>query len=180
VRQHGWSKRRTWKKLHIGADEKTGDILLGEVTGNDEADCALLAPLPDQLPVSTAVDQVSADRAYDKRVCCEELMRRHVPSIAIPPQHNAKIWQHGNTNAFRLPRDENLRRIRTIGRERWKEAVGYQRRSMAENAFFRLKTIFSDKVRSRTLTRQRTELLLRCRALNLMTMLGMPDAYVVA
>jgi len=63
---------------------------------------------------------------------------------------------------------------------RWKEAVGYQRRSMAENAFFRLKTIFSDKVRSRTLTRQRTELLLRCRALNLMTMLGMPDAYVVA
>lgn len=180
VRQHGWSKRRTWKKLHIGVDEATGDILLGEVTDNDAADCAMLAPLLDQVPASTAVDQVSADGAYDKRVCYEELMRRAVPSIAIPPQHNAKIWRHGNQGGVRMPRDENLRRIRKIGRKRWKEEAGYHRRSMAENAFFRLKTIFSDKVRSRTNTSQRTELLLRCRALNLMTLLGMPDTYVVA
>lgn len=180
VRQHGWSKRRTWKKLHIGVDEKTGDILLGEITGNDMADCKMLAPLLDQLPKSVSVDQVSADGAYDKRVCYEGLMRRGIPSIAIPPQHNAKIWRHGNTEASRLPRDENVRRIRAIGRKRWKEELGYHRRSLVETAMFRLKTIFSDKVRSRTFTRQRTELLLRCRALNLMTTLGMPDTYVVA
>lgn len=180
VRQHGWSKRRIWKKMHIGVDEGTGDILLGEVMGNDTADCAMLAPLLDQAPASVPVDQVSADGAYDKRVCYEDLMRRGVHSIAIPPQHNAKIWAHGNAHGPPLPRDENLRRIRAIGRKRWKEEVGYHRRSMAENAFFRLKTIFSDKVRSRSSVNQRTELLLRCRALNLMTSLGMPDTCVVA
>ena len=180
VRQHGWSKRRTWKKLHIGVDETTGDILLGEVTGNDAADCQTLAPLLDQIPVSASVDQVSADGAYDKRVCYEDLMRRGVPSIVIPPQHNAKIWSHGNAHGPPLPRDENLRRIRAIGRERWKEEARYHRRSMAENAFFRLKTVFSDKVRGRTSRNQRTELLLRCRALNLMASLGMPDTAVVA
>lgn len=180
VRQHGWSKRRTWKKLHIGVDERTGDIMLGEVTGNETADCQMLAPLLDAVPASVSIDQVSADGAYDKRVCYEELMRRGIPSIAIPPQHNAKIWKHGNQGGVRMPRDENLRRIRAVGRKQWKEEAGYHRRSMAENAFFRLKTIFSDKVRSRTTSNQRTELLLRCRALNLMTTLGMPDTYLVA
>jgi hypothetical protein len=45
---------------------------------------------------------------------------------------------------------------------------------------FRLKTVFSDKVRARLFQRQRTELLLRCRILNRMTILGMPESYVVA
>lgn len=180
VRMHGWSRRRTWKKLHIGVDEATGDILLGEVTGNDTADCEMLKPLLDQLPEEQPIDQVSTDGAYDKRVCYEELMRRNVPFIAIPPQHNAKIWRHGNTRGVCLPRDENLRRIRAVGRRQWKVDANYHRRSLAETAMFRLKTVFTDKVRSRTFARQRIELLLRCRALNLMTTLGMPDTYVVA
>lgn len=127
VRQHGWSKRRTWKKLHIGVDERTGDILLGEVTGNDTADCETLAPLLNQLPASVSVNQVSADGAYDKRVCYEELIRRKVPSITIPPQQNAKIGKHGNQKGIRMPRDENLRRIRMVGRKQWKEETGYHR-----------------------------------------------------
>ena len=180
VRMHGWSKRRTWKKLHIGVDEESGDILLGEVTGNNTADCEMLAPLLDQLPKEQPVDQASLDGAYDKRICYEVLKQRGVSHIAIPPQHNAKIWQHGNTQAERLARDENLRRIRTIGRKRWKEEVGYHRRSLAETAMFRIKTIFGEKVSARTFENQRTQLLIRCRALNLMTLLGMPDTYVVA
>lgn len=180
VRVHGWSKHRTWKKLHIGVDEATGDILVGEVTGNDATDGQLLAPLLDQLPVSTRIDQVSADGAFDKRVCYEACARRDVLRIAIPPQHNAKIWQHGNTQAGRLARDENLRRIRHVGRTRWKQECNYHRRSLAETTMFRLKTIFTDKVQARTPANQRVQLLLRCKALNMMTTLGMPKAYVVA
>ena len=180
VRQHGWSKRRTWRKLHIGVDESTGDILLGEVTGNDTADCEMLAPLLNQLPKEQHLDQVSLDGAYDKRICYETLNARNVSRIAIPPQHNAKIWQHGNIRAGRLARDENLRRIREIGRKQWKVESGYHRRSLSETAMFRLKTIFGDRVSARTFENQRTQLLIRCRALNLMTTLGMPDSYVVA
>jgi len=180
VRKHGWSKRRTWKKLHLGIDEATGDILVGEVTGNETADCEMLKSLLAQVPEDTALSQISADGAYDRRMCYDALRKRKVPRIAIPPQRNARIWRHGNTAEERLLRDESLRRIRVIGRVAWKEESRYHRRSLAETAMFRLKTIFTDKVRARNEAVQRVELLLRMKALNLMTMLGMPDSYVVA
>lgn len=180
VRQHGWSKRRTWKKLHIGVDEKSRDILLGEVTGNDTADGEMLKPLLTQLPAKTKIDQVSGDGGYDKRPCYTALTAYGIAHIAIPPQHNAKIWQHGNARGSPLPRDENLRRIRDIGRARWKAEANYHRRSLAETAMFRLKTIFTDRVSARTDAGQRMQLLLRCRILNQMTALGMPQSSVVA
>lgn len=177
IRQHGWSKHRTWKKLHIGVDEKTGDILLGEVTGNDKADGDVLESLLEQLPETAVVEQVSADGAYDKRKCYDALRRRKVQCVAIPPQHNARIWQHGNTKAERLARDENLRQIRRVGRKQWKVEAHYHRRSLSETGMFRLKTIFGDRVSARTDACQRTQLLLRCYALNKMTTLGMPKSY---
>lgn len=180
VRMHGWSKHRTWKKLHIGVDEHTGDILIGEVTGNDRTDGEMLPSLLNQLPTTTIVDQFSGDGAYDKRVCYDALKKRKVPRITIPPQHNAKIWRHGNTTGERHARDENLRRIRAIGRKQWKVESGYHRRSLSETAMFRLKTIFGEKVSARLFENQRTQLLIRCKALNLMTTLGMPQSALVA
>lgn len=179
VRQHGYNKRRTWRKLHIGVDESTGDILMSEVTTNDVADCEMLKPLLDQLPDDQAVDQLSADGAYDKR-CCYEALKDNVGRITIPPRKNARIWQHGNTNAERLARDENLRSVRNVGRKQWKINSAYHRRSLVETAMFRLKTIFSDKVPARSFCNQRTQLLIRCKALNMMTALGMPNSYLVA
>lgn len=177
IRQHGWSKRRTWKKVHLGFDEATGDILIGEVTGSDVADGDMLEPMLDQLPEETPIDQVSADGAYDHRKCYEALRQRHVPHIAIPPRHGARIWKHGNLHTERHARDENLRRIRAVGRREWKVESHYHRRSLSETGMFRLKTIFGDRVPARTDERQRTQLLLRCYALNMMTTLGMPKSY---
>ena len=48
-----------------------------------------------------------------------------------------------------------------------------------ETAFFRLKTIFSDRLRSRSDDTQATEVMIRCVALNRMTKLGMPQSYLV-
>ena len=156
VRQHGWSKRRTWKKLHIGVDEETKDILIGEVTGNDAADCQMLVPLLDQLPDDTTISQLSGDGAYDRRMCYDALRERGVAHVTIPPQHNARIWRHGNSQGERYIRDENLRRIRQIGRKRWKIESGYHRRSLSENAMFRVKTIFGERVSARLFENQRT------------------------
>ncbi|MGQ9632575.1 MAG: IS5 family transposase, partial [bacterium] len=41
VRQYGYSKRRTWRKLHLGVDEETGEILAETLTTNnvDDASC---------------------------------------------------------------------------------------------------------------------------------------------
>lgn len=180
VRKHGWSKHRTWKKLHLGIDEKTGDILMGEVTDNATADCETLPSLLLQIPVDTEIKQVSADGAYDKGICYAALKKKGVKQVAIPPQKGARIWQNGNAKKEKLVRDENLRRIREVGRAKWKEESGYHRRSLAETAMFRLKTVFTDKIRARKEAFQHTELLLRVKILNFMTTLGMPKSYVVA
>jgi hypothetical protein len=70
-------------------------------------------------------------------------------------------------------------RGREVGRDEWEKEVGYHRRSLAETAMMRLKTIFSDRLKSREWRRQETELRLRCGALNKMTSLGMPQSHAV-
>ena len=97
----------------------------------------------------------------------------------IPPRKNAHIWQHANTKAERLARDENLRSIRRQGRKNWKQTSGYHVRSLAETAMFRLKTIFGSELSARLIETQITQALIRCAALNRMTQLGMPQSYKV-
>jgi len=174
VRQHGYTKRRTWRKLHIGADETTGEIVAAVVTTNNVADSQVLADLLAQ--AAEEIAQVSGDGSYDKRACYEAIRKRQAKA-AIPPRRDAKIWQHGNTKQERLTRDENLRRIRQVGRKQWKKEVGYHRRSLAETQMFRMKTIFGERVRARQFDGQATQVLVRCAALNRMTHLGMPDSY---
>jgi IS5 family transposase len=176
VRQHGYSKRRTWRKLHIGADEASSEIVAAAVTTNDWADSQILPDLLKQ--VTNELQQVSGDGSYDKRSCYQELQKRKAKA-AIPPQKNARIWQHGNRKQERLSRDENLRRIRQVGRKQWKKEVGYHRRSLAETQMMRLKTIFGERVSARQFAGQARQLFIRCAALNRMTHLGMPDSYAV-
>ncbi|MGQ0603172.1 MAG: IS5/IS1182 family transposase, partial [Anaerolineales bacterium] len=96
-----------------------------------------------------------------------------------PPRRDANIQQHGNCQASPLGRDVNLRYLRQHGRAQWKREHGYHRRSLAETAIFRLKTIFSQQLSARRLETQATPVGIRCRALNLMTHLGLPDSYRV-
>jgi IS5 family transposase len=174
VRQHGYTYRRTWRKLHLGVDEASGLIVAAVVTTNNYSDGQVLPDLLDQ--VEEALKQVSGDGAYDKRNCYDALRARNA-TATIPPQRNAKIWQHGNSKAERLIRDQNLRRIWQVGRAAWKKESDYHRRSLAETTMFREKIIFGEKVSARSFAGQATQLLVRCAALNRMTELGMPDSY---
>ena len=180
VRQHGWSKRRRRKKLHLGIDGARGDILVGDVTGNDATDESAFPGLMRQLPEWVAVGQCSMDGACDRRSCCDELTRRKVPKVTIAPRHDAKIWRHGNRKGEPHPRDRNLRRIREVGRAAWKAGSDYHRRSLAETGMFRLKVSFGDRVSARTPENQKTQLLLRCKLPNRFTPLGMPKSCCVA
>ena len=177
VRQHGKSKRRTWIKVHLGIDEETGEITVAKITANSSHDSEALPELLHAIPDD--LKQVSGDGAYDTRDCYQAIEAKHAYA-AIPPQSNAKIWRHGNSSAPPHVRDQNLRRIRKVGRKRWKKDVGYHRRSLAETGMFRFKTIFGDRVSARKFAGQAAQLLIRCRMLNQMLDLGMPDSYVVA
>lgn len=176
VRQHGYSKRRTWRKLHIGVDESTGEIVTAVITSNNVSDGEVIEDLLNQ--VEGQIGQVSADGAYDHRDCYNSIRNRGA-TAAIPPRSGARIWQHGNSKGEGLSRDENLRRCRQVGRAKWKEEIGYHRRSKAENAFFRYKTIIGSRLRSKKFANQATETFIGCLILNKMTELGMPESYPV-
>lgn len=177
VRQHGKSKRRTWRKIHVGIDEKTGEIIVAKATLNSIHDSKVLPELLSVIP--DAVMQVSGDGAYDTRDSYQAIESKKAYA-SIPPQINAKIRQHGNSLSPPDIRDQNLRRIREIGRKKWKVESGYHRRSLAETGFFRFKTIFGDKISARKFAGQATQILIRCRILNQMLTLGMPQSYIVA
>jgi hypothetical protein len=171
VRQHGYSKRRTWLKLHLAVDPETHEIQAALVSEpgvtDEEAVPALLEQV--EVPISGA----GADGAYDRRSVYEALERRGARAV-IPPRRDAKIQRHGNSSGPRLARDETLRRIRQVGRKAWKEESGYHRRSLGETAMSRLKTLFGAGVSSRGDGQRATEVGVRCRAMNLMTHQGMP------
>jgi hypothetical protein len=59
VRQHGWSKRRTWRKVHLALDAKTGQIRAALMTHQDVADADVL---PERL--CRATSQSHAARAH--------------------------------------------------------------------------------------------------------------------
>jgi transposase len=177
VRLHGWSKRRTWRKLHLAVDEATGEIVAAVASEAAVSDDDVLPDLVAQ--VKGEIGQVSADGAYDKRRCYDAIEQRRAKAV-IPPRRDAKIWQHGNCVAPPRQRDENLRVIRRKGRRQWKKEAGYHRRSLAETAFFRFKTLFGPALRAREFSQQATELFLKAAALNRMTHLGMPESYRIA
>lgn len=174
VRQHGYTRRRTWRKLHLGVDEASNEIVATVFATNNYTDGQVLPELLEQ--IDEEIEQVTADKAYDKRNCYEAIGARKARA-AIPPQKGARIWQHANTRAERHIRDENLRKIRKKGKKEWKKEVGYNRRSLAETAMFRMKVIFGDRVSARGFEGQAAQMLIRCAALNRMTHLGMPDSY---
>ena len=175
VRQHGVDKRRTWRKLHMGVNEATGEILAAVASTNDVSDdeaADILSGIADE------IKQVSGDGAYDKRKCYDAIMAQR-GKATIPPRKDAVKWSDDPETGEVHPRNENLEQIAEVGRQRWKQQSGYHRRSLAETTMFRFKTIFGGTLRRHRFDNQAVELFLKCTALNRMIQLGKSDSYKV-
>ncbi len=177
VRKHGYSKRRTWRKLHLGVDENTGMIHAICLTKNDVDDAELVENMLDQVEVP--VDTFSGDGAYDKSKCWD-LMIEHLIKPNIPPQENAVYWLDENGDMLDHPRNQILAHIDLFGRKAWKRNCGYHRRSLSETAMFRFKTIFGNQLYSRNFKQQQVEAQIKTKSLNVMTAQGMPISVKVA
>ena len=171
IRTHGKSKRRTWRKVHLTVDPETHEILAEVLTENSGHDADQVAPMLEQ--IDQPIEAFYGDGSYDKWKVYGTLESEGIHAV-IPPQHNAKIKQHGNVSEEPLLRDEAIRGIRRLGRKGWKREVGYHRRSLAETAMFRLKQTFGNKLKNRKLENQKTESRIRCKILNQFTQIGMP------
>jgi hypothetical protein len=91
-RAKGGSKRRIWRKIHIGIDEETLEVRAIEVTSSNIGDAPMLPELPNQIPTDQDIGSVTADGAYDTRKCHEAIAARDAHAV-IPPRKNAKPWK---------------------------------------------------------------------------------------
>ena len=64
TRQHGWSTRRTWRKLHLSFDADTGEIVAETLTEAGTDDASQVRPMQAQIPGEVA--RFYADGAYDR------------------------------------------------------------------------------------------------------------------
>src|SRR5687767_13997677 len=64
VEKHGTSKRRSWRKLHIGFDAATGRIVAAILTDRDVDDASQVGPLLDQ--IAEPVELFLGDGGYDR------------------------------------------------------------------------------------------------------------------
>jgi|GEM_PF-1955204 len=86
---HQWL---TWRKIHIGIDEKTLEIRAAEFTTSDIGDAPMLPELLDQIPPDQEIASVTSDGAFDTRKCHDAIAVRGAAAI-IPPRRNAKPWK---------------------------------------------------------------------------------------
>lgn len=91
VRKYGGAKRRVWRKIHIGIDEKTLEIRAAEFTASDVGDAPMLPELLDQIPPGQEIASVTADDAIAARGA----------AAIIQPRKNAKPWKLDTARAPR-------------------------------------------------------------------------------
>jgi len=60
ARKHGGSKRRIWRKIHIGIDEETLEVRAVEITSNGIGDAPVLPNLLNQIPPNQDIGSVTA------------------------------------------------------------------------------------------------------------------------
>ena len=145
--------------------------------------CALTEPTADDAitgislvdEVDGHLTRVTADPADDTRACYGAAGARGA-RVVVPPTKTAALSRRGARSGAR---DRTIRRVKALGRRRWKKASGYQRQARVENAVFRYKSIIGDGLRARTPGGRQTETLLACNVLNRMTELGRPASYSI-
>ena len=171
-RMHGPGARRRWRKLHLAMDPESGQAMACVLTADFVTDDQVLPELLEQVS-DVPLASVTGDGAYDTRACHAAVMKRGAHPL-FPPREGATEWEDDH------PRTAAIQAIRERGRGQWKQDSGYHRRSLVENAFFRLKQLFGARLGNRRFDAQCTQAYCRIAALNRMTGLGMPKTEPVA
>lgn len=187
-RKHGANKHRSWQESHIVIDVCSRLIPAIINTNSNVHDNTMLIPLLIETEknlrrtgITRTLDCILGDGAYD----CNEnyhLARKLHTRLIVPPAKNATLHMDIDKHTKQLvdipgweDRNKVVREIKYHeGMEAWKDKNGYHQRSLVENAFFRIKNCFGDKMMNRTEANRRTEQYLRAMILNKFTTYGLP------
>lgn len=157
-------RRRVWRKLHLAADSATHEIICADLSLSGTTDAQALPGLLNQ--THRKIKEASADGAYDTRYSHDVLLRKNNRPL-IPPRSGAQYWPDKYSERNHAVANQHL----SGGNDVWKKKVGYHRRSVAETAMFRIKSLLGGHHDA-----QVGEAMAMVKALNRMTLLGMPDS----
>jgi hypothetical protein len=151
VEKHGTRRRRSWRKLHIGVDAETGQILASSI----------------------------GDGAYDQASVYGSVGKHHPDAkVIVPPRSTAVPSDMAGSTPTQS--DRHLQSIAEHGRMDWQKRSGYTRRALVEAAISRLKQVMGNALRSRTDRRRTTEIAIAVHALNRMLEFGFPESVRIA
>lgn len=164
--KHGTGKtRKSWRKLHIGYDPNSGEIVASLLTTDHVGD---ETALPELIAViGNPVARVLADGAYDGvgvSNCLTEAFGTDI-EITIPPPVTAVLGLSDG-------RDAHIEHIAEHGRMAWQAATGYNDRALVEAQIGRRKFVIGPELNAKEMKRQITENQIATKSLNRMTRLG--------
>jgi hypothetical protein len=172
LEKHGMSRRRSWRKLHIGVDADSGEIAAVAATRKDIDDAAMADALLDQ--IVDPIASFTADGAYDQDQVSQAVEERYPDAaVIVPPRAGAVASSSAGTAATQ--RDRHLRMMAQRGRMAWQKASGYNLRAKVEATIGRYKRVIGDALRSRTDQTEATEVAIAAAALNRMLAFGRPN-----
>jgi len=156
--------RSKWLKLHVGIDQKSGKLILAEVTQEHEHDTKHLEKALKK--ANRKKGKVLFDGIADSKRCYE-LCRRYNKELLTPPSRKA-VLRHEPEYCLR---NEALRIIKGLGgdelaRSIWAKLSGYSRRSEVESQIARWKKLLGSELKSRGIERIRKEVRLKGIILN--------------
>jgi hypothetical protein len=167
--KHGTTKRRAWRKLHIGVDAGSSEIVAFDLTDKDVADASHVPTLLDQLTQDPA--SFMADGAYDRAATYDAILARNPSARFIVPP--CKVAVPGPTAAVSpTQRDLYVLPVDEHGRMNWQKTSGYNARSKVEAAISRYKRVIGNTLKSRHDARRATEVAIAVKSLNRMNQLG--------
>src|SRR5579863_2282951 len=149
VKQHGKSKKRKWRKFHIGLDPKTGEVVVHEATKSGAHDSQVGCRMIKQLK---RVENAYGDGAYDTRMFYETVASKGGKAI-VPPRRGAVVNEKLPEASPLAARNHSILEIIGLGgddiaRSIWKKLKGYHKRSLVETWFSRFKRMLGGSLRS--------------------------------
>ena len=167
------AKRKSWRKLHLGLDLVSGEIVCSDLTTDGVGDFTALPGPLDQF--DGHADLFLEDGAYDGDPTRDLLLERFGEEIeiTIPPPKNAIL----SPNAAQNPttRDRHITDIAAHRRMAWQKTSGYNQRCRGETLMGRWKAVIGSTLKARSFENQKTEAKNGARVLNRMTELGSPN-----
>ena len=121
VRQQGWTQRRTWRKLHLGIDADTSEVVAQTLTTASRDDASQVKPMLQQIAGEIAT--CAGDGAYDRWSVHHLLayppdQNRPIESV-IPPRRNAQARKAKRRYRHIEARNQRVQAIGKKGRKRW-------------------------------------------------------------